>query len=318
MPTETFTLLPKASISLGLQAHQRPESSARMVDARPSGITSAEALTSAIVEARNAHALADRVAHHAEVDQLSENFLSVRADADTLAELSRAAQVRRVQTKKVAQPHLDAALPDVGLVAPNTGGRPVDEDGTGVLVGIVDSGFDLSHPMFRDSAGRLRVDGLLDQTLPDPREFTTDQLERAWANGAGPGADESGHGTHVAAIAAGSRFGALEGIASGARLLLVKTNYRDTDTAVAWILAKAGSTPCVVNLSLGHHFGAHDGTDAEERLHAELTGPGRSLLSRPATSAATTSTSGAASVPARSRRSRSTCNVGPTAPRSWC
>jgi subtilisin family serine protease len=31
----------------------------------------------------------------------------------------------------------------------------------------------------------------------------------------------------------------------------------------------------VVNLSLGHHMGAHDGTDAEERLHAKLAGPGK-------------------------------------------
>jgi hypothetical protein len=34
----------------------------------------------------------------------------------------------------------------------------------------------------------------------------------------------------------------------------------------------------VVNLSLGHHFGAHDGTDSEERLHAQITGPGRIVV----------------------------------------
>ncbi|WP_175551713.1 S8 family serine peptidase [Geodermatophilus amargosae] len=257
-----------------------------MAAARASGITSAEpeqewrngVPAAAIVEARDAAGVADRVKGDGEVLRLSQNFLSVRADVETLARLTEVAEVRRVQTKKLSQPHLDAALPDIGLVAPQTGQRPFAEDGEGVLVGIVDSGFDLSHPMFRDANGQLRVEGLLDQSLAQPREFSTGQLEQGWASGRGPGADENGHGTHVAAIAAGSRFGALEGVAPGARLLLVKTNFRDTDTAVSWVFRKAGARPCVVNLSLGHHFGAHDGTDAEERLHGQLTGPGKIIV----------------------------------------
>jgi subtilisin family serine protease len=34
----------------------------------------------------------------------------------------------------------------------------------------------------------------------------------------------------------------------------------------------------VVNLSLGHHWGAHDGTDLEEQLHQTLTGPGKIIV----------------------------------------
>jgi subtilisin family serine protease len=58
----------------------------------------------------------------------------------------------------------------------------------------------------------------------------------------------------------------------------VKTDFRNTDQAVAWVFGKAGPRPCVVNLSLGHHFGAHDGTDVEERLHSQLTGPGKIIV----------------------------------------
>ena len=132
--------------------------------------------------------------------------------------------------------------------------------------------------MFRDAGGKLRVEALLDQTVAGGREFSNAVLERRWAGRQGPGADENGHGTHVASIAAGSRFGAFEGVAPGARLLLVKTNFRDTDRAVSWIFQKAAQRPCVVNMSLGHHFGAHDGTDAEERLHVQLSGPGRIIV----------------------------------------
>jgi subtilase family protein len=129
-----------------------------------------------------------------------------------------------------------------------------------------------------DAAGGLRVEALLDQTQTPAAEFTTEQLEQAWAGGSGPGKDEDGHGTYVASIAAGSRFGALEGVAPGGRLLLVKTDFRNTDQAVSWVFGKAGNRPCVVNLSLGHHFGAHDGTDVEERLHSQLTGPGKIIV----------------------------------------
>jgi subtilisin family serine protease len=284
MATETFRLHPKASISLGVQAARSPRARAALSAPRASGLTAVEddqgrPTTAALVETRNIEAVTDRLGGAAvEVEQLSPNILSVQADAGVLMGLATVPQVRRVQTKKLSQPHLDLALPDIGLRADQVGARPVDEDGTDVLVGIVDSGFDLSHPMFRDAAGRLRVDGLLDQTRQPVREFTTQELEQAWAGGNGPGRDDDGHGTHVASIAAGSRFGALEGVAPGARLLLVKTDFRNTDRAVAWIFGKAGARPCVVNLSLGHHFGAHDGTDAEERLHSQLTGPGKIIV----------------------------------------
>jgi subtilisin family serine protease len=284
MATETFRLPPKASISLGVQAARPPRTRARLSAPRSSGMTAVadgqgRPTTAALVETRDAQAVIDRLADAAvEVEQLSPNILSVQADAGVLVGLTTLPQVRRVQSKKVAQPHLDLALPDIGLRADQNGARPVEQDGADVLVGIVDSGFDLSHPMFRDAAGRLRVDGLLDQTRDPVQEFTTEQLETAWAAGNGPGRDDDGHGTHVASIAAGSRFGALEGVAPAARMLLVKTDFRNTDNAVAWIFGKAGSRPCVVNLSLGHHFGAHDGTDVEERLHSQLTGPGKIIV----------------------------------------
>lgn len=284
MATETFRLQPKASISLGVQAARSPRARARLAAPRASGMTAVpddqgRPTTAALVETRNADAVAAHLGGDGTaVEQLSPSILSVQADAGVLVGLSTLREVSRVQSKKLAQPHLDLALPDIGLRADQAGVRPVAEDGTDVLVGVVDSGFDLSHPMFRDAAGRLRVEALLDQSVTPAREFTTEQLEQAWAGGSGPGRDEGGHGTHVASIAAGSRFGALEGVAPGARLLLVKTDFRNTDQAVAWVFGKAGARPCVVNLSLGHHFGAHDGTDVEERLHTQLTGPGRIIV----------------------------------------
>ncbi len=205
-------------------------------------------------------------------------ILSAHVGANTLAALMTNPQVERMQTKKESKLHLPTALPDIRLLLAATGERAVPETGREVMIGVVDSGFDLSHPMFRDAQGRLRVDGLLDQTSGN-RAYSHAELERGWANGRrGPGADNNGHGTHVATIAGGSRFQDIEGVAPEARFLLVKTNFRDTDSAVFWIFQKAGTRACVVNLSLGHHFGAHDGTDLEERFHRQITGPGKIIV----------------------------------------
>ncbi len=210
-------------------------------------------------------------AHAAQVVQLSQRLFSVNAGEQAIAALLRRRDVLRIQTKKRKTLHLDAASIDIGLRAAVGKPRAVTQDGTGVLIGIIDSGFDLSHPMFRDKSGKLRVEGLLvqrgDQT---PQQFTAAQVAKGWGNGTNPGADEGGHGTHVASIAGGSAWKGYEGIAPGSRFLLVKTDFVNTDKAVRWIYDKAGTRPCVVNMSLGHHWGAHDGTDAEERFHADL------------------------------------------------
>jgi len=209
------------------------------------------------------------------VERLTGGFYSVQVNPARARQLLDSKDVDRVQTKKPKKLHLEAALPEA-QVSTTAQTRQVAETGKGVLIGIVDSGFDLSHPMFRDGAGKLRVNELLDQNTN--QTFTTPQLEQGWSNGSNPGADENGHGTHVASIAGGSHFGTREGVAPDARYLLVKTNFNDTDKAVSWIFNQAGATPCVINMSLGHHFGSHDGTDAEERLHESLTGPGKIIV----------------------------------------
>jgi len=276
----TFKLSPKASVSLASVVGRAERRLRPALAARAAGIASlaAEAppeddRTAVLIEASDPERVGNLIAGSAEaVEVLGGRFVSAQVGPRDVQRLIEDPAVRRVQSKKRSRTRLSAALPEIGLLA--GGGRTVPEDGTGVLIGVVDTGFDLSHPAFRDPSGALRVEGLLDQTNRD-REYTTAQLENGWARATRPGRDDNGHGTHVASIAGASRFGAVEGVAPGARFLLVKTDFINTDAAVAWIFRKAGARPCAVNMSLGHHFGAHDGTDQEERLHRTLVGPGK-------------------------------------------
>jgi subtilisin family serine protease len=143
--------------------------------------------------------------------------------------------------------------------------------GEGVVVGVVDTGIDGTHSAF---AGRLSA--VWDQTVPGPGvpegRYGSERLGAA-AEGS---IDTHGHGTHVASIAAGSDA-TYAGVAPRASLVVVKTTFDNTQIAdaVDYIFRVAGDRPAVVNLSLGGHNNAHDGTDQLSELLDDLTGPGR-------------------------------------------
>lgn len=89
--------------------------------------------------------------------------------------------------------------------------------GSGVIIGFVDSGIALQNPVFRTSDGRTRLIGLWDQTdqsgtAPDGflygSGYGREEIDSWLREGREylPGRDENGHGSKVAAIAAGSEL----------------------------------------------------------------------------------------------------------------
>lgn len=102
--------------------------------------------------------------------------------------------------------------------------------GKGVIVAILDSGIDYSHPDFRNADGSTRILALYDETLE--REYTTEEINQALTAGSEQerfrlvsSRDTSGHGTHVAGIAAGNgraSGGVNRGVAYESPLLIVK------------------------------------------------------------------------------------------------
>jgi subtilisin family serine protease len=288
MKKTTFDVPDKASVSLASLVGRRSERIEPTPAARAAGFhgEDPEAIrggdpVSVIIETNDPDALystvGNRLTQAERMQTLDGQFLSAQVTPDTVDDLINSQHVERIQSKKLKVPTLKGVLPDVRLTNPSNGKRLVQEDGSDVLIGVIDTGFDLSHPMFLDAGNKLRVEGLLDQTNRD-REYTTSELETEWGSGRRPGGDDDGHGTHVASICGGTRFQDFEGVAPGARFLLVKTDFENTDDAVRWVFGKANDRPCVINMSLGHHFGAHDGTDVEERFHRSITGSGKIIV----------------------------------------
>ena len=190
---------------------------------------------------------------------------------------------------------------------------PRNQRGKGVVIGIVDWGFDFDHRALRTPTGRTRLLALWDQrpddrTAPQPYGYGKVHIasDLDWALctsapyetlGYHPGdADRAGsgaHGTHVVDIAAGSgTFGLPVGVAPGTDIVAVHLADAGTSglatmgdsvrilEAIDFIAKAAGSRPWVINLSMGRHGGPHDGCTLVERaLDAILTeAPGRFIV----------------------------------------
>lgn len=216
----------------------------------------------------------------------------------------------------LADPHHPADLWATLLDRPQGGGprpgpRPsLAREGRGVVLGVIDWGFDFAHPAFRDAAGRSRIAALWDQRggpssrghLGYGRVHWRAGIDRALASGRPyaalgyhPGDADRGdgaHGTHVADIAGGSRRADGGGVAPQADLVFVHlatapltglANLGDSVRlleAVDFVARVAGGRPLVINLSVGRHAGPHTGlTPVEQALDRFLeAAPGRMIV----------------------------------------
>lgn len=227
------------------------------------------------------------------------NTATVRVSLDELRTLAAAEGVKYVQLTAGASLALNNARAEAGVDDVHNGvSLPQSYTGKGVVVGIVDTGFDYLHSAFRNPAdGSLRIKSVWEQDksakldgAEAPEKFgygielnTPELLSKAQAD-----RSDLSHGTHVACIAAGSddyKDGAYVGTAPDADIVIVAAdmeNFSSADIAngVQYIYdyAEKVGKPCVVNLSICNHDGPHDGTSTFDVMTSEMQGPGRLLV----------------------------------------
>lgn len=159
--------------------------------------------------------------------------------------------------------------------------------GKGVLIGILDSGIDYSHPDFINEDGTTRIVALWDQTIAGspPKGFnigtlyTKEEINEALKipmpqrMNIVPSTDLSGHGTHIAGIAAGNgraSRGLNRGIASKSDLIIVKLGVSIGNSFPSTVQLMQGiefvtniamelGMPIAVNISNGNNYGSHTG-----------------------------------------------------------
>lgn len=182
------------------------------------------------------------------------------------------------------------------------GGLTQAYKGEGVVVAIIDWGFDYTHPVFYDEdLSELRLVRAWDQnkiegTPPVNYGFGAEYMGHEALLIAqndtdyvfGPGT----HGTHVAGIAGGNGGGpdavftvpgeseaVFKGAAPESELIFISL-LRDAPSLIDGFnyvkdYAESVGKPFVVNMSFGSHLGPHDGTDLKNVGIDNLHGPGR-------------------------------------------
>ncbi|MDE5551957.1 MAG: S8 family serine peptidase, partial [Muribaculaceae bacterium] len=145
----------------------------------------------------------------------------------------------------------------------HTGVAGTPYDGTGVIVGFCDLGFDASHIAFQRPDGSCRVVRSVQYIESEGRRIVCDTPEaiRQWQTDR----DTHTHATHVAGIMAGSYIAdGLGGAAPGAEIVATTSELTEVGllAGVEDIIEYAYSVgkPCVINLSVGNYLGPHDGT----------------------------------------------------------
>lgn len=182
--------------------------------------------------------------------------------------------------------------------------------GKGILISVIDSGIDYAHPDFCNPDKTTRLVALWDQTiLADPSAgrfapagysqgtlFSPEQINAALQADTFeqrmelvPSTDVTGHGTHVAGIAAGNgraSGGLYRGVAPESSLLAVKLGSPDpkgfpntlelmqaVDFSVRYAIEH--TVPLVINLSFGNTYGSHSGTSLLETYLDYVSNLGR-------------------------------------------
>ena len=216
---------------------------------------------------------------------------TVSIPADSVPALERIEGVLRIDSGHKGRLKTDKARQATGVSLLNGPTLPDGStlySGKGVNICLIDVGIDFQHPAFKDSLGRSRIKCVYLNNSDEGRKFTVSDPEAG--DYTFPGSvfdtpeliaslttDVSGeyHGTHTAAIAAGTLspqgFG---GMAPDADLVLIPAGYFDEDLyddeedvieeALAFAVAYANQSdqPTVLSASLNSHAGAHDGSSS--------------------------------------------------------
>ncbi len=206
-----------------------------------------------------------------EAETASDQLLVTTIPYQFIPTLAAQEGVLYVNAPRQLHPFMDKVRTDIGATKVTAGdGLDTPYTGKGVIVGVIDAGFDFSHPAF---SGRCKMYGAYD----------TKGTLTATAPAVDPN-DDSGHATHVTNIAAGSPVEGTNyyGIATGAEILPMMS---DLDVSSVMLQASAikqyaesQGKPWVLNMSFGATMGPHDGSSELDQHLESLAGKGAILV----------------------------------------
>ena len=212
-------------------------------------------------------------------------YLSVALPANSISDFVKLECIEKVSFQYHKPVILSDSMRQKSNIIPvYNGDSPLPQAyrGKDVIIGIIDTGIDFTHPDFIDSLGNTKVLYIWDQTIGSPTKFPDNfSYGQQWdSTDINTGicthidpASSYGHGTNVSAIAAsnGNATKSHYGAAPDANLIVVASDFDANNwlstvaDGVEYIFSLADSLgmPCVINVSAGTYWGSHDGLDLD-------------------------------------------------------
>lgn len=224
------------------------------------------------------------------INGVFDGFVTAQVPVEVLR--SQAMTGRQVALAHAMQLHNDSARHLTAVDPVHLGdGMITGLTGKGVIVGVIDTGFDFNHINLCDEEGRSRVRAVYmpvdttglspvvkGDTLPGSCYESPELISQLTTDYTG-----SSHGTHTTGTAAGGyRSNGWHGVAPEADIVacgMPSDEFTDVNIAngIKYIFdyADRAGKPCVINMSLGDNFGPNDGTSFLCRVFESETRPGR-------------------------------------------
>ena len=240
-----------------------------------------QTLTGVIINSSEPAVTADFVKEQGfEAMPITDSVLTAKIPATLIPLLAKREEVLYINSPRTYEPFMDKVRPEVGATKVHAGtGLETPLTGKGVVVGVIDQGFEFQHLAFKNEDGSLRVKAVWNRNVTNSSMSTTIPTKGDVTN------DGTGHGTHVTSIAAGSKttYNDYYGIAPEADIVMVpsvgfENNEVLEDAKAIKDFAEANGQPWVINMSFGGHMGPHDGLTLYDQSMSALSGEGGILV----------------------------------------
>ncbi len=232
-----------------------------------------------------------------EIELLSVNYAIATLTLDKIPLLIDYTEIEHIESPKTLSLNIHEEL-NRSCITNVQSSYQFNLSGQGVIIAVLDSGIDYTHPDFINEDGTSRILYMWDQTIPGTppagfnhgSEYTNEQLNEALQStdpySVVPETDTLGHGTAITGIAAGngrSSAGQNVGVAPNASLIIVKLGEKGYPSfakttelmrALKYVISKAQDLrmPIAINISYGTNDGPHNGQSLFETYIDSMAG----------------------------------------------
>ena len=234
------------------------------------------------------------------INSIFDGFITAQIPVDRLVEVSQINGVQDVEISRRVKLCTDSTMSATHVDRVLNGQSywlPANYDGSGIIVGVIDLGFDFQHRAFRsnDDPSKTRIVRVYNTQVNTGHKakynngvvlpgsvFMNDEIYSLTTD-----KSNNTHGTHTASIAAGSHVNGYGGMAPGADIVMcavsvIEGGISEVEIAncIRYIDSYADSVgqPCVISLSISTPNGQHSGLDYLNKVVKQVMGPGRIIV----------------------------------------